>query len=193
LQFIKRLHRKFFFLLYYIKKVGNLPFRRICKEMGADITCCEMAMSTNLLSAQASEWALLKRHMSEDVFGVQLAGAYPDTMTKACQLIKENLKVDFVDINCGCPIDIVFNKGAGCALMTRLDHFRKMVTSLDTLLDVPLTVKIRTGIKEDTFIAHELIPEIKNWGVSMITVISYSPIYIIHINSINKLLTQFNS
>ena len=149
---------------------GNLPFRRICKEYGVDITCSEMAMCTNLLSGQVSEWALLKRHASETIYGVQLCGSYNDTLTKASQLIMENCSVDFIDLNVGCPIDLVFNKGAGCALMTRMDHLQKIVRSLDTLLDIPVTVKIRTGIKEDTFIAHELIPELKNWGASMITV-----------------------
>ena len=93
-------------------------------------------MATNLLNGQASEFALLKRHESEDLYGIQIAGSYADTMTKACQVINEHMKVDFVDINCGCPIDLVFNKGGGCALMTRTDHFQRIVRSLSTVLDV---------------------------------------------------------
>ena len=53
--------------------------------------------------------------------------------------------------------------------MTRMDHLQKIVRSLDVILDVPVTVKIRTGIKEDLQIAHEVIPQLKSWGASMIT------------------------
>ncbi|NWW43164.1 DUS3L synthase, partial [Pedionomus torquatus] len=149
---------------------GNLPFRRICKRFGADVTCGEMAVCTNLLQGQSSEWALLKRHHSEDIFGVQLEGAFPDTMTKCAELLNQTIEVDFVDINVGCPIDLVYKKGGGCALMTRSNKFEQIVRGMNSVLDVPLTVKIRTGVQEKINVAHKIIPKIREWGASMVTV-----------------------
>ncbi|POI22346.1 hypothetical protein CIB84_013908, partial [Bambusicola thoracicus] len=148
---------------------GNLPFRRICKRFGADVTCGEMAVCTNLLQGQSSEWALLKRHHTEDIFGVQLEGAFPDTMTKCAELLNQTIDVDFVDINVGCPIDLVYKKGGGCALMTRSNKFEQIVRGMNSVLDVPLTVKIRTGVQEKMNVAHKVIPKIREWGASMVT------------------------
>ncbi|KAM9307572.1 tRNA-dihydrouridine(47) synthase [NAD(P)(+)]-like [Gastrophryne carolinensis] len=148
---------------------GNLPFRRICKRYGADITCGEMAMCTNLLQGHSSEWALVKRHHTEDIFGVQLEGGFPDTMTKCAEVLNTSIDVDFVDINVGCPIDLVYNKGGGCGLMTRVSKFESIVKGMNTVLDVPVTVKIRTGVQEKNNLAHKLIPQLRDWGVSMIT------------------------
>ncbi|XP_062602129.1 tRNA-dihydrouridine(47) synthase [NAD(P)(+)]-like, partial [Saccostrea cucullata] len=149
--------------------VGNFPFRRICKAYGADITCSEMAMSLNLLQGQASEWALLKRHESEDLFGVQICGGFADTLTKCSQLINENVELDFLDLNCGCPIDLVYKKGEGCALIGRLNKFEQIIAGMRSVLDVPLTVKMRTGIFDNKNIAHTVIPKLRDWGVSMVT------------------------
>ncbi|XP_009985816.1 PREDICTED: tRNA-dihydrouridine(47) synthase [NAD(P)(+)]-like, partial [Tauraco erythrolophus] len=148
---------------------GNLPFRRICKRFGAEVTCGEMAVCTNLLQGQSSEWALLKRHPTEDIFGVQLEGAFPDTMTKCAELLNQTIEVDFVDINVGCPIDLVYKKGGGCALMTRSNKFEQIVRGMNSVLDVPLTVKIRTGVQEKMNVAHKIIPRIREWGASMVT------------------------
>ncbi|XP_068938940.1 tRNA-dihydrouridine(47) synthase [NAD(P)(+)]-like [Petaurus breviceps papuanus] len=148
---------------------GNLPFRRICKQFGADVTCGEMAVCTNLLQGQSSEWALLRRHHTEDLFGVQLEGAFPDTMTKCAELLNRTVEVDFVDINVGCPIDLVYKKGGGCALMNRSNKFEQIVRGMNQVLDVPLTVKIRTGVQEKVNLAHRLLPELREWGVALAT------------------------
>ncbi|XP_077890380.1 tRNA-dihydrouridine(47) synthase [NAD(P)(+)]-like isoform X4 [Ictidomys tridecemlineatus] len=148
---------------------GNLPFRRICKRFGADVTCGEMAVCTNLLQGQMSEWALLKRHQCEDIFGVQLEGAFPDTMTRCAELLGRTIEVDFVDINVGCPIDLVYKKGGGCALMNRTAKFQQIVRGMSQVLDVPLTVKLRTGVQERVQLAHRLLPELRDWGAALVT------------------------
>ncbi|CAH0487828.1 unnamed protein product [Peronospora farinosa] len=155
--------------------VGNLPFRRLLKQTGADITCGEMAMATNLLKAQQSEWALLRRHKSEDVFGVQLAGSYSDQMARVCELLARETDVDFVDINMGCPIDIVCRSGAGSALMTRPPRLLEVVSGALTGLELGtrmrtggtvntpgLTVKLRTGWSDKQLTAHKLVPKLQS-------------------------------
>uniref|UniRef100_UPI00398E708A tRNA-dihydrouridine(47) synthase [NAD(P)(+)]-like n=1 Tax=Pristiophorus japonicus TaxID=55135 RepID=UPI00398E708A len=165
----KRLNFRDKLYLAPLTTCGNLPFRRVCKRFGADITCGEMAMCTNLLQGQSSEWALLKRHYTEDFFGVQLEGAFPDTMTKCAELLNQNIDVDFVDINVGCPIDLVYHKGGGCGLMNRLNKLEQIVRGMNSVLDVSLTAKIRTGVHEKVNIAHKIIPNLRDCGLSMLT------------------------
>lgn len=150
--------------------VGNLPFRRVCKNLGANVTCGEMALAKNLLQGQNSEWALLRRHSSEDLFGVQLAGSNVETLTRAAELVGRECRVDFVELNAGCPIDVVFNRGGGCSLMKRRPKFRRMVWSMSSVLDVPLGVKVRTGVSESCRNAHEVIADVAEAGAGWVTV-----------------------
>lgn len=68
-----------------------------------DITCGEMAMCTNLLQGHAAEWALLRRHPCEDIFGIQVCGGYSDSVSRCAQLLEDEVVskggIDFVDIN----------------------------------------------------------------------------------------------
>ncbi|KAH7621338.1 hypothetical protein Ndes2526B_g03677 [Nannochloris sp. 'desiccata'] len=149
--------------------VGNLPFRRLCKSLGADITCGEMALGTNLLQGQASEWALLKRHPEEDCFGVQLCGGFGDAMARCAQMVEENLQVDFVDVNFGCPIDVVINKGAGSACLLRPNRIKNIIQSMTSILSCPLTLKMRKGYTDKQDIAHLLLPKVARWGAAAVT------------------------
>lgn len=150
--------------------VGNLPFRRVCKRLGVDVTCGEMAMAANLLKGQKSEWALLRRDEREDLFGVQIAGQNVSLLTRAAEMIGKECKVDFVELNSGCPIDLLFNKGGGCALMSRRPKLRRIVWSVSKVLPVPLGVKVRTGISEKKRNADIVISDVSSMGASWITV-----------------------
>lgn len=80
------------------------PFRRLCVSYGATITCSEMALAQPLVSGHPEEWALVRRHESEKMFGVQLAGGYANRMVPAAELVKSAIGdgVDFVDVNLVC-------------------------------------------------------------------------------------------
>lgn len=174
----KRIEWKDKVMLAPLTTVGNLPFRRICKEYGADITCGEMTLAPKLLKGTREEWALVKRHQSEDVFGVQVAGNNPGVLTRCMQLINDETQVDFVDLNIGCPIDLVYKTGAGCGMMNRLNILESVVRSASDLLDVPFTVKTRTGVYMDKPLAHKLMPKFRDWGAQMVNV-SY-PLAFVH-------------
>lgn len=150
--------------------VGNLPFRRICKEYGADITVGEMACSHPLMNGSLSEWALTRRHHSEDVFGVQIEGNNAKLVTYAAQVLSETTDVDFIDLNIGCPIDLIFQKGGGSALMRRTTVLENIVRSCSQVLkDKPFTVKTRMGIYNNKLIAKELLPKLEMWGATAVT------------------------
>lgn len=150
--------------------VGNLPFRRICKEFGADITCSEMVLSSSLLQGHNQEWALTKRHETEDIFGVQICGNNPYMLSKSAQVLQENVDMDFLDLNLGCPLDQIYKQGAGSGLLLRNKKLEVCLKSMKTVLNMPLTVKTRSGVNKDQNIAHNLIPMFKDSGVSLITV-----------------------
>ncbi|KAL0726260.1 hypothetical protein Bca4012_022353 [Brassica carinata] len=150
--------------------VGNLPFRRLCKVLGADVTCGEMAMCTNLLQGQASEWALLRRHSSEDLFGVQICGSYPDTVARVVELIDRECTVDFIDINMGCPIDMVVNKSAGSALLNKPLRMKNIVEVSSSIVETPITIKVRTAFFEGKNRIDSLISDIGDWGATAVTI-----------------------
>lgn len=149
---------------------GNLPFRRICKEYGVDITCGEMALANSLMKGNASEWALMKRHASEDVFGVQICGGWADTLAQAAELIDDQVDCDFIDLNMGCPIDLVFKKGMGSGLMEKSGRVQQIVMGMASVMkNKALTVKMRTGVYDGKAIAHKLIPRVAQWGATAVT------------------------
>ncbi len=123
---------------------GNLPFRRLCVEMGADVTVGEMAVVKRLLAGRPGEFALLRSHPAERFFGVQLADKKPDTLAEAARLA-ESRGARFVDLNCGCPIDEITRRGLGASLLRKPSRLGRLVSAMKRAVTVPVTVKLRTG------------------------------------------------
>jgi tRNA-dihydrouridine synthase len=83
-----------------------------------------VGLATSFLSGSKEEWSLVRRHPSESMFGVQVAGSKPGTLVSTAEVIaKECNGIDFMDLNCGCPIDLVFRTGSGSA-RTSFQHRR---------------------------------------------------------------------
>lgn len=151
---------------------GNLPFRRLCSELGAQITYSEMAMGLPLIQGQKNEWALMKTHESELVpprfapgngqvvegydnskdlkWGAQISGNQAWVAMKATEALTRFLPhLRVVDLNCGCPIDLVFQTGAGSGLLDTPNKLEKMVRGMNAVSgEVPITVKLRTGVRD---------------------------------------------
>ncbi len=126
---------------------GNLPFRRLCSELGADVTVGEMAVVRKLLRGSSSEFALLKGHPEEKCFGVQLADNKPESLAEGARLA-ESRGARFVDLNCGCPIDQITRRGLGASLLRKPSRLGRLVAAMKGALSVPVTVKLRSGWSE---------------------------------------------
>ncbi len=127
---------------------GNLPFRRLCVELGARVTFGEMAVVRKLLRGSSSEFALLKSHSDEPFFGVQLADNKPDSLAEGARLA-ESRGARFVDLNCGCPIHEITRRGLGASLLRKPSRLGRLVAAMAKAVTVPVTVKLRVGWRED--------------------------------------------
>lgn len=151
--------------------VGNLPYRRICASFGADVTLGEMALIYNLNHTQKSEWSLLRRHESEGLFGLQVAVSRPNDAAVFAQAIEASgFSYDYIDINCGCPVDKLVQSGCGCGLWEKKGKLREVVQNLVKYQSKPVTIKCRIGADEHNPTLHNQINEYEGWGASAVTV-----------------------
>jgi len=76
-----------------------------------------VGLASSFLSGSKEEWSLVRRHPSETIFGVQVAGNKPANLVPTAEVLARECagNLDFVDVNCGCPIDLVFKTGSGSA------------------------------------------------------------------------------
>ena len=127
---------------------SNLPYRRLVTELGAEVCVGEMAYAYKVTGRARGDIPLLRRHPSEKIFGVQLAGKKPDVMAEAAR-VAVDMGADFVDINLGCPIDDATKRGFGAALLRKASKVAAIVSAMKAAVSVPITIKLRLGWEAD--------------------------------------------
>ncbi|MEZ5287096.1 MAG: tRNA-dihydrouridine synthase family protein [Vicinamibacterales bacterium] len=151
-------------------KGSNLPYRRLCVELGARVTVSEMTVARRLKQRRAGEFALIRRFEGEPCFGVQLAATNPDEMAWATALVVAR-GAEFVDVNCGCPIDHFTHKGLGASLGRQPSRQRRLVEAMKRAAGaVPVTAKIRLGWNDTDRNYLDQVRAIADGGADAVTV-----------------------
>ncbi len=149
--------------------ITDLPYRIICREMGAGLVYSEMVSAEALTRSQKRTFAMLATDPRERPVVFQLFGCNPESMAGAARILSER-DIDFIDINMGCPVPKVLRSGSGAALLRDIDLARRIMLSVVQASRVPVTVKIRLGWDAKNIIAHDLARTAEEAGIAAVTV-----------------------
>lgn len=149
--------------------VGDPPFRKICKRYGASLIYTEFVSAQGLLQKNRYTKAMLELNDDEHPVGIQLFGHEPEHLAKASKFVQD-AGADFVDLNCGCPERKIVSTGAGAALLSDPDLIARIVEAMVKSVSIPVTVKIRLGVKKGESIAVKLAKMVENAGVQALAV-----------------------
>ncbi len=149
--------------------VTDLPFRLLCREMGAGLVCMEMVSAKAIYYNNKNTEELLEVHPGEMPASLQLFGSDPDIVAQMAAKIEER-PYAFIDFNMGCPVPKVVNNGEGSALMKNPKLVEELLTKLVKAVQKPVTVKIRKGFDDEHVNAVEIAKIAESCGVAAITV-----------------------
>jgi nifR3 family TIM-barrel protein len=150
--------------------VTNVAFRRLCRTYGAGLYVSEMVTARALVEGNAKTMGMVAFGDDEPVRSVQLYGVDPAVMGAAVRRLVDEVGVDHIDLNFGCPAGKVTRQGGGAAIPVHPHLFRSIVSSAVTAAgSVPVTVKMRIGVDDDhvTFLESGRIAE--GEGVAAVT------------------------
>ncbi len=149
------------------------PFRTICKACGAEVMVTEMVSADGLIFEESRSIPYADFLQEQRPVGIQLFGSDADIMGRAASLIAEKRQPDFIDVNMGCPVKKVVNRGAGSALMKEPEKAGDIIRSIKRALSgsgIPLSAKIRSGWDSHSINAVEVAKILEDAGVDMIAV-----------------------
>jgi len=149
--------------------VCDLPFRLLCKEMGAGLVCMEMVSAKAILYNNKNTEEMLTINDGENPVSLQLFGSDPAIMADMAKRIEER-PFDILDINMGCPVPKVVNNHEGSALMKNPLLVGEIVSAVVKAINKPVTVKIRAGFDSEHINAVEIAKIAQESGAAAVAV-----------------------
>lgn len=156
-------------LLAPMEDVTDSSFRKICREMGAAMVYSEFVSAEALVRNIASTARKLEVHDSERPVVIQIYGREPEAMAEAARMVQD-AGPDIIDINFGCPVKKVAQKGAGAGLLRDPEKMLAITKAVVQAVDLPVTAKTRLGWDCNNIIIGELALRLQDCGIKALAV-----------------------
>lgn len=151
--------------------ISNMTFRRICKSMGASLVVAEMVSDKAITYGNEKTFELLRMNDDERPISQQIFGSDVKSFVEAAKIVEEKMKPDIIDINMGCPVPKVAVKNqAGSALLKNPEKVGEIIKAVVGAVNVPVTVKIRSGWDQSSINAVEIAKIAEECGISALAI-----------------------
>lgn len=151
-----------------MEDVTDLPFRLVCKKLGADVVVTEFTAAEALIRRIPKALEKIRISPEERPVGIQLFGSRPEAIKEAAA-VAESLDPDFIDLNCGCWVKNHVSRAEGAGLLRDLPLFEKIVKAAVAGTRLPVTVKTRLGWDENSVVILEVARMVEQCGARMLT------------------------
>jgi tRNA-dihydrouridine synthase B len=156
-------------LLAPMEDVSDPPFRKLCKEQGADMVYTEFISADGLVYEAVNSLKKLEIFDYERPIGIQYFGGQIENMIEAAEII-ERKNPDLIDINFGCPVAKVACRLAGAGLLRDIPHMVRLTEAIVKSTNRPVTVKTRLGWDHATINIQEVAERLQDVGVQALTI-----------------------
>ena len=148
--------------------VTDVAFRLLCKKYGAGLTVTEMISANALARNNKATLTMIDVVEEEKPRVIQLFGQNIDNLTKAAKFCED--KCEILDLNFGCPAAKIIRQGSGSALLERPNRLKDIVEAVVKAVKIPVTVKVRLGIKTSNINVIKIAKLCEEAGASMIAI-----------------------
>jgi tRNA-dihydrouridine synthase B len=152
-----------------MEDITDPSFRMICKINGADFMYTEFVSSDGLIRDGQKSVKKLDIYDFERPIGIQLYGHLVESMVEAA-VIAEQAKPELIDINFGCPVKKIANRGAGAGMLRNIPLMIQMTEAIVKAVKLPVTVKTRLGWDDDNKNIEDIAEKLQDVGIAALTI-----------------------